>query len=213
MKKFIKSNYLGIIIFIIALIARFIFIKTRSLDGDEGVILNMVNQPLINLWRTNSIDVHPLFYNLLTWISIRVFGISEFSLRFIPALAGSFSAWAVFIIGRDFFNKKIAFMSGILTALSPYLLYFSQENRMYSLFILLFLISLLNLIHFIIYAKKKNIYLWSIVSLLAALTHHLGLLIWVIELGLLILFRRNEIVKNHIAILIGIILYLPFVGK
>lgn len=82
----------------------------------------------------------PLYWILLHfWI--KLFGISEISLRF-PSLIFSFlSVILVFVLGKRLFNKKVGLFASIIMGLSPFHLWYAQEARDYSMVLFLGLFS------------------------------------------------------------------------
>ncbi len=133
----IKKLHLILIIFLGAIL-RFIGLGTRPFDGDEGIILIIANNPLNELISRASQDVHPPLFHLLTKVFIDFFGISEWVGRLLPAILGSCFVYLVYLIVKKMFNKNdLALFVALLSAFSSYLIYPSQEIRMYMLFAVL----------------------------------------------------------------------------
>ncbi len=77
--------------------------------------------------------LHPLI--LQGWV--RLFGPSEFSARLLSALAGVLTVGAVYALGRRLFDRRTALLASWLVAISPLLVIYSRETRMYALLVLL----------------------------------------------------------------------------
>ncbi|MBI3558885.1 glycosyltransferase family 39 protein [Candidatus Gottesmanbacteria bacterium] len=93
-------------------------------------------------------DYKPPAYIYAAAITIKFFGLSEFSIRLPSALAGTFLVLVSYFLAKEFLNKKIALVAALLVAISPWSLQMSRaafEANLATLFsglgILLFLRS------------------------------------------------------------------------
>ena len=77
----------------------------------------------------------PLFY-LMTWL-LRPWGDGEFILRLPAAIAGVLTVFAVYLLGKELFGRRAGLVAALLTSVSPYMVWYSQEARNYSLLMLL----------------------------------------------------------------------------
>lgn len=78
----------------------------------------------------------PLYYLLLKgWVSLA--GLTEFSVRFPSVVLGVLLVAAVYAIGRRVFGVRTALLAAALVAVNPFLVWYSQEARMYALAALL----------------------------------------------------------------------------
>ncbi len=84
------------------------------------------NQFLKNL----GIDA-PLFVGINLAIAER-FGLSVLGLRLPQAIFGAASVPLLFLLLRSFLSTRLAFLSGLLAALSPYLIFHSRQARPYA---------------------------------------------------------------------------------
>ncbi len=90
------------------------------------------------------------FEHLPVWVLLmhlwsNLAGQSEFALRFLPALAGTLLVAFVWHLAHTIWPDKprLPFLGAIFVALAPVLVYYSQEARMYTLVVILMLLSLL----------------------------------------------------------------------
>ena len=84
----------------------------------------------------------PLYYLMLRpWL--RFAGESEFALRFLSVLSGTLAVVFVYRVARRLFPSLplLALLAALLAATSPYLVWYGQEGKMYSLVLALVLIS------------------------------------------------------------------------
>jgi len=74
----------------------------------------------------------PLFYLLLRpWLEVA--GQGEFSARFFSLVFGTLSVALVYHLGRRWFSPEVGGMAALWMALSPYMVWYSQELKMYAL--------------------------------------------------------------------------------
>jgi uncharacterized membrane protein len=74
----------------------------------------------------------PLYFLLLRyWIALT--GKSEFAIRFFSLLFGILTVPLVYALGRKLLSWQIGIFASILVAFSPYLVWYSQEAKMYAL--------------------------------------------------------------------------------
>lgn len=121
----------------------------QSLWRDEVDSLRFATQPLAELLRGFAAPGHngPLYYFLLRpWLEFA--GESEFSLRFFSVLAGVVAVPAVYHLGRRLVpaSSCAPIVASLLAAVSPYMVWYSQEARMYATVVTLVLGALACLI-------------------------------------------------------------------
>lgn len=113
----------------------------------------------------------PLYY-LLLWVWTAVAGLSETALRSLSALSGTLFVGVLLLFGRRIVGPRAALWSGLVAALAPIQIYYSQEAPSYALLLLLLALSY----HSLWRALENNERLWwwatSIFSLLTLYTHY-----------------------------------------
>lgn len=99
----------------------------------------------------------PLYYAIIAgWV--KIFGFSEFSLRF-PSLLFSLACVPVtFLLGKELFNKSAGLYASLIMALSPFQLWYAQEARSYS--IMLFFGVLSTYFEFLFINRRQNKFLY-----------------------------------------------------
>ena len=112
----------------------------HSLWFDEAISVRWATSSLARIWEVSMTLVEdrlpPLYYLLLKfWLGLA--GSSEFSLRFPSVVAGVLLIPVVYAIGRRLFGRAVGLLAALLTALNPFLIWYSQEARMYALAVLL----------------------------------------------------------------------------
>jgi len=101
--------------------------------NDEGTTVQLVSADLRTITRLAASDIHPplYYYVLHFWVSL--FGNSEFAVRSLSALLGTFLVAVVYGLGRRLFGPRAGWLAALVAALAPLQVYYSQEARMYML--------------------------------------------------------------------------------
>ncbi|MBX9721681.1 MAG: glycosyltransferase family 39 protein, partial [Candidatus Obscuribacterales bacterium] len=84
-------------------------------------------------------DVHPPFYYWVLKVWTLLFGTSEVAFRSMSLLFGAGAIAAGYILARRFFGRLVAGVSLIFLVLSPMLIRYSDEARMYTLAVFIIL--------------------------------------------------------------------------
>lgn len=116
---------------------------TQSITTDEAfTYTRSVIVPIPELWKTFDANDHVL-HTLLCKVSVRLFGVSEFTLR-IPALIGGVLMLIMFLrlTRRLFGDGRFALVVFLLLALNPILLDYCSIARGYGMATALFLLAL-----------------------------------------------------------------------
>jgi mannosyltransferase len=104
-----------------------------SLWYDETVSAFLANQPIFDLIAHTARDIHPPGYYLLLHFWAAAASHSEFALAFFSLIFGVLLISLTYRLARQLTNQRTATWAALLTALSPYHIWYSQEARMYTL--------------------------------------------------------------------------------
>ncbi|MFB6116634.1 MAG: glycosyltransferase family 39 protein [Candidatus Nanosalina sp.] len=130
---------------------------------------------------------------LLSALSAKILGISDFSLRLPSVITGTLIIPITYLTGEKFFEQSTGLIATILIAFSTWEIVWSRQVRMYSLLQLLFLLSILQI--YLLEKKttlKKSIAL-TITILLAAFTHVTGYILPVVAILYFFYARKDSI--------------------
>ncbi|MEB0039262.1 MULTISPECIES: glycosyltransferase family 39 protein [unclassified Pseudomonas] len=117
----------------LAAIARFYGLTQTAIWCDEGSSLLMSQYSPALTWFHSAHDVHPPLYYLLLHAWMNVFGNGIFSIRAMSALPGIATVGLAVWLMRLITTPRAAVLGGVLLALMPIVVRYSQEVRMYSL--------------------------------------------------------------------------------
>ena len=167
---------MGIILTVIAgLILRLICIdKAEGLWNDEYVSWSIASQPFTNgLLEGILSQCHMPFYYLYLKCFMKVFGQSDLLLRLTSVFAGVLSIIAMYYAGLVK-NKKTALIASGFTAISGFLIYYSQEVRIYSVLFLFSALSLMYTLKLVKNPTKTNLAGLILSDFLIMFTHTIG---------------------------------------
>ena len=166
-----------------------------------------------------TIDNHPPLYFVLLWLAVRLFGQSEFALRFPSLAAVVLIVPLLYVTGRQLVDDRAGLAAAALGALSPMYLWYGQEARMYALLAFLSLLSFYGFIRLFFRPagpatfrhQRRRVLAYILASASAVFTHYLGSLLiafHLVGLGVLLLRRRmpHRLLVVTIAALIGVTL-------
>jgi len=193
-----KYWFLIILMMILAALLRFYDLGGESYWFDEVIMVHVAQGDLSSILHGG----RPPVYVLLAYFWIKLFGTSEEATRSLSALAGVISIPIIYLIGNQLFNRRVGIISAFLMAISQLQIYYSQDFRYYSLFVL---ITLLSFYFFIVALRSRNIgnlTFYVLFSVLLFYTHTFGVFIIVAQ-NLYILLRWDSYRKLTIQWLIS----------
>jgi 4-amino-4-deoxy-L-arabinose transferase-like glycosyltransferase len=136
----------------------------------------------------------PLYY-ALAWVWAKLFGTGEAGLRSLSALVGTAAIPITYLCGRELISRGAGYAAAALAAVSPWMIWYSQEARAYMLFATLCGLSLLFFAKARRDPSRRNLAWWAIWSSLALLTHYFaGFVVAPEALWLLLSIRTRPIV-------------------
>jgi mannosyltransferase len=181
----------------LAMILRFYGLTAAAVWGDEGSSLLLSEYAPDDLWFHAAHDVHPplYFFLLRGWIGLLGDGI--FSIRSMSAIPGVVAVGLGIWLTRLIATRRAAVLAGILLALLPTAVRYSQEVRMYSLLGVWLLAATLALVYWVRQPERAR-YLVAYVLLMTAgfYTHYftaLCVLVHWVWLGLLRLPQASSL--------------------
>ena len=99
-------------------------------------------------------DSHPIGVQLFLWGWVKLFGWSEFWVKLPFALMGIASIYLIYLIGQQWFNRKVGLFSAAFFAVSQFTVFYSQLARPYSAG-LFFVLLMAYYWHKIVFEDKK----------------------------------------------------------
>ena len=196
-RKSFEVPWMLIGIMALAALLRFLDLGKDSLWYDEVLSVNISRGGLIDILRASSLqdpyNLYPPLYHLILHYWMLVFGQSDLALRSLSACFGTVSVLVVYRVGTELFNRNTGLVAGLLLAISPFAIFYSQEVRPYSLLMLLTLASFLFFIRILKPDRrhKADLLGYCIVNILLVYTHVYGLFVVGSEVVYFLIFRNR----------------------
>ncbi len=133
----------------------------------------------------------PLYYGI-AWVWARIFGFGPAGLKSLSAVCGTLAIPIAYAAARKLLpSQRAALIVAALTACNPFLIWYSQEARAYSMLVLF---SALTLLAFA-YARERPrplaLALWALACSLALLTHYYAVIVIVPQAVWLVYEHRH----------------------
>lgn len=176
-KNLLKQiNYTNIVLLAILLIGSFLRIYRLNFKGlwlDEILTIIPAKSNTISgvLASTSVYNISPPLDFIIVHFFLQ-FGNNDFITRLPSALFGILSIVLIFIVAKSLFGTKEGMISALLLSIAPMHIWYSQEARMYSLFVFLSLLSILFFYKAIVADEKKMWYGFIISTTLNIYTHY-----------------------------------------
>jgi mannosyltransferase len=146
------SSYLTAIILLVlaAFVVRAMSLDAQSLWRDEVDALRFATVPWAEMFSNFVLPGWngPLYFLLLRgWITFT--GTSEYAMRFFSLAFGVLCVPLAYVLGRRLFSRPVGLLTALLLTVSPYLTWYGQEVKMYTLVPALALLA--------VYAQKAGL--------------------------------------------------------
>lgn len=184
----------AVFVLLLATFTRFHLLPAQSFWNDEGNSARLSERSIPAILEGTASDIHPPLYYLALRGWRELLGETEFGLRSLSAFAGVMVVAVVMALGRRGAGEKGSkgageggprhsssrrttgvvtrnsslAVAGLLAALSPVLVYYSQETRMYALLALLAALSAWVLLAWLSGARRPLLWMAAYTLLLAA---------------------------------------------
>jgi hypothetical protein len=171
-------------------------LDAKSIWWDESLSLYRARQPLAGILSNQialpgsvTTDLHPPLYFLLLRGMLRLGGESDLALRFPSVLFVTLLVVMLYVVGARLRNRTAGLLAALCGACSPFLLWYAQEARMYTLVAALGLLAFYALWRALAECKWTWACLFGITAIGAIATQYLfallvpcalalGLLLW-----------------------------------
>ncbi len=184
-------------------ILRFATLDLQSYRYDEAVTVGRVLHPSLfdTIAAVRRSESTPPLYYMVAWLWSRPFGSGEVAMRSLSALAGTASIAVVYLGAVALpLPRRAGLVAAAIVAVSPVLIWFSQDARAYALVFLLTALSFLFFARARRSGARRDLAWWAVASALALATHYFAGFVVVPEAALLLLAIAN---RRRVAVAIG----------
>lgn len=190
---------------------RFATISTQSYWLDEATTVHLMHLPFgTMLHQVRVSETTPPLYFVVAWLWAKLFGTSELGLRSLSALLGVGLIPLTYYCGRQLISRWAGLLAALLAAVSPFLIWYSQEARSYMMFAVFSGLSFLFFLRALDSRAKRDIVWWALSSGLAMSTHFFaGFLVAPEGIWLLLRLRTRAMLVADVAVAAVQIAWLP----
>ena len=165
---------------------------------DEGYTVRLVRMSFSGmLHAVPKTESTPPLYYAVAWLWTRLFGDAEFGLRSLSALAGIATIPVAWAIARRLGGYRAAALAGLLVAVSPLLVWFSQEARSYALATLLATVSVQCAVGWLQDGRGRWLAGWALAAALGLATHYF--VVFIVAPEVVLLWRHRPRAQPHLA--------------
>lgn len=191
-----KTDFMFWLILVIGVSLRCIYISDRSLWFDEIWQIKNANLSWEDLLIALKSDTIPPLDIVINKLVLLVFPSSELSLRLPSLIFGSVSIIAMYLFSKKLTKSdEVALITTTFFSVSPMAINYSQDGRMYALFLLLALFSYLLLLKNVEKPNWMNSIGLGLVNTLLLLTHYFAVFIVVGEflaMAVWLLYQKKD---------------------
>ena len=175
-------------------VIRFVGLGRQDLWLDETVTASLLDRSLGDMLSAlESSESTPPLYYVLAWAWARVVGLEPTAIRSLSALVGTLTIPVVYVAGTTLVSRRAGFAAAALAAVSPLLVWYSQEARSYALLTLLTALSFAFFARAIARRSTHAFVGWAASSALALATHYFAVFLIAAEaVALLWLIPRRR---------------------
>jgi len=172
---FEKINYSNVILLMILFIGSFLRIYKLDYKGlwlDEIIEVTTADSNTIaGVLESTTQHLSPPLGLIIPHFFLQ-FGNNDFIARLPSVIFGILSIVLIYTVAKSLFGIKEGLISALLLSISPFHIWYSQEARMYSLFVFFSLLSILFFYKGIVDNEKKMWYGFIISTTLNIYTHY-----------------------------------------
>jgi hypothetical protein len=190
---------------VLGAVLRFATLGTQSYWYDEAQAAHELHLSLGSML-SSMVDVEtaPPLYFVLGWAWAHVFGAGEVALRSLSAVAGTALIGISYLCGRELVSRRAGLLTAAFVAVSPFMIWYSQEAREYMLVATFCGAALLCFVRASRDPSGRNIAWWAGVSVLALLTHYFaGFLI--APMALWLLYKARSRASVVAVVVVGLV--------
>src|SRR5262245_18842695 len=191
-----------------------LWVRTRILGAgfwiDEGLSVGIAHHHFTSIPHLLREDGSPPLYYLLLHVWIGWFGDGERATHTLSLIFALACIPLAYWVGRSIFGPLAGLVAAALVAVDPFLTYYAQETRMYSLVAMLSFVAAGAYVQGVLRRRRWYLPLLGVALVLILYTHNWGLFL-VAGYGVAtLLFARDRWREAAIAAAVMIVLYLPW---
>jgi mannosyltransferase len=144
---------------------------------DEGIAAGIASHPLGDIPELLRQDGSPPLYYLILHVWMSVVGTSEVHTHVLSLLFALAAVPAALWAGWSLFGRRAGWMCALAAALNPFLAFYANETRMYSMAVLLGVLTVATFLHAFVFRRRRYLPAFVVLLTLLLYTHNWGLLL------------------------------------
>jgi len=217
-----KTFWIMLFILLLGTFLRLLSIdKAEGLWNDEYLSWYIASVPLgKTFFKEILAQCHMPFYYLYLKFFIHFFGDSDLILRLTSVFAGVLSILGMYFVGKELKDKKLGILCAAFASISSFLIFFSQEVRLYQVLFLFSAMSLLFTLKLIKKPKLSTFILYLISNFLILFTHSIGFIFVFFNMIYVSYFMlkseksyKKVVIAGWASILGALLVFSPFLVK
>lgn len=204
-----RNAYVVVGITVAGAVIRFATLGQQSFWAEEAITRSLIERSLGSMLHTvpNSESTPPVYY-VLAWFWTHVFGTHEIGLRSLSATLGTLTIPVAYLAAKTLIGREGPSLAvASFVAVSPIMVWYSQESRSYETYTFFSAVSLLFLARAWRDGRRSDFWAWAVAAGLAMASHYCAGFLVVGETVLLVYrYRRRSIPPVFFALLIAVAL-------
>jgi uncharacterized membrane protein len=154
-------------------------ITTSSIWFDEGFTINLIKFNFFDIAKYTAYDVHPPLYYWTLKIWTFIFGTTELAVRSMSTFFGALALVLIYLMVKDLFNKKAATLALLFSSVSPMLIRYGVEARMYTMVLCVVILATWIFSYAMRTNSKKYWTAYGVLIALGMWIHYFTAIIWI----------------------------------
>lgn len=178
------------LLMLLAAALSFTFFQSQSLRLDEAQSLWQTSHTPAKIIQLVAEDVHVPLYHLILHVWQLIFGSEVALARFLSFIFFLISIPVLYLVGRLCYDVKTSLFATTLFIISPFMNWYGNEIRMYSLFVLIVLLNQYFFIKIFKLGRERDWIFFTLTAVLGIYTHYFFFLILLTNL-LFFIYNRS----------------------
>jgi uncharacterized membrane protein len=185
-------SFFPLFLFILNFFLQFLCLTEQEIAHDEPFSIYHAQFGVATIIEQLKAYNNPPLFEIILHYWIKLFGISPLAIRMLPLLFGTLCPVALYYLVKKSFSVNSAIASSLLLSFSTLLIYYSHDCRVYTLFMLLSILSMYYYMELISDTKGKIPRVFYIlVSALLIYAHYFGIIVLLIQFLHLVFCSRK----------------------
>jgi len=217
---FFSFKFIFLLLVFVAFILRYFSLDFQSLWLDEIYTMNMGDpaNSIPDIYALSKMnDPLSVLYFILLNLFFKIVGFTSFAARFFSLIFGLAGVWFIYLLGKELRNASTGIIAALLLSVNFFHINYSQEARVYTMFMAFSCLSFFTLVRFIKNPGSKTSIYYGLSALLMLLSHFFGLFSLVAQGGIILIStfyvkgitQKKFIMQSLLSALIVIVGFLP----